>query len=395
MQRLAAYLLSSAMRVLFIQNVAPGDPRAFGGQRIHHELTRAMAELGHDARALFLTPDGGLPSLPYRGWAIRETGRLRFDTRAVARALPAVFGEWTPDVLYAGAGEAAAACEWAQGRCAVVATSHHYDPPDLTSGPSFLRPLAWLRELRRLQRFRLERRMLRAADLVLATSEFGAQALKARGYLDPTDEAPVLLNGVADEWFAPEAPVAMGSPPGRGFLFVGRMDAQKGVDVLIAAQAGREGSWPITLAGDGWMEDEYRRLARDAGLDSVHFLGAVDHAGLRDMAPAFDAFVLPSRAENCPLVLLEAMAAGLAVVSTNVGGIPELVSDGESALLVAPEDPTALGRAMDRVEADAELRHGLTRAGRGVAEEQRWTRVASRLEQHLERLATPTANPVA
>lgn len=383
------------MRVLFIQNVAPGDSRAFGGQRIHHELTRAMADLGHDARALFLTPDGALPALPYPAWAVRETGRLRLDTRAVARALPVIFDEWTPEVLYAAAGEAAVACEWARGRCTVVATSHHYDPPDLTSGPSILQPIAWLSELRRLQRFRLERRMLRAADLVLATSEFGARALKARDYLDPNQATPVLLNGVADEWFTPEQPSEAPGVGPQGFLFVGRMDAQKGVDVLIAAQARREGSWPVTLVGGGWMEEEYRRLVRDAMLDSVRFLGAVDHADVRSAAADYNAFVLPSRAENCPLVLLEAMAAGLAIVSTNVGGIPELVSDGESALLVAPEDPIALGRAMDRVEAEGDLRLRLARAGREIAEEQRWTKVATRLEQHLEQVARPAADPTA
>lgn len=386
------------MRLLFIQNFAPDDPRAFGGQRIHHELTRAMANRGHDARAVFLTPTGALPTLPYPAWGIRETGRLQSDTRALRQAMPGVFSEWLPDVVYGGAAESAGAVEWAKGRCATIATSHHYDLPSLVGGPSPLQPLAWLRDLRRLQRFRLEKRLLVTADLVLVTSRFGGNCLTARGYLSPDARPPVLLNGVDDSWFGPLRPArgrhADGQPSGQsawvepgGFLFVGRMDTQKGVDVLLESLTLRVGSWPLNLVGGGWMEDTYRAQANALGLGtSVTFLGLLGHDDLRERIGDFDAFVLPSRAENCPLVLLEAMAAGLPIVTTDVGGIPELVADGESGLMVAAEDPEALAQALDRMEADAELRQRLTEGGRVVAERQRWGSVAERLEAHLTRL---------
>ncbi len=370
------------MRLLFIQNVAPSDPRAFGGQRIHHELTLAMAARGHDARAVFLTPNGALPDLAYPAWAVKETGRLQFDTREIRRTIPEIFRRWTPDVLYGGAAESAGAVEWARGRCRTAATSHHYDPPDLTRRASVFSTRKWIQEYRSRQRFRLERRMLRAADLVLATSSFGANALKSRGYVLPDTDIPVLLNGVSDSWFRGVEPHV--GDPAQGFLFVGRMDAQKGVDVLLKALAIRAGKWPVTLIGGGWMEDAYRVRARELGVTaSVTFLGPLAHAEVQRRASRFGAFVLPSRAENCPLVLLEAMAAGLAVISTDVGGIPELVTDSINGLLVPAEDAAALAAALDRVELDPELRARLASGGRVTAEHQRWNAVAERLEQHF------------
>ena len=74
--------------------------------------------------------------------------------------------------------------------------------------------------------------------------------------------------------------------------------------------------------------------------------------------------VQPSRADNLPLAVLEAMAAGLPVVGTRVGGIPELVVDGETGVLVEPEDPPALAEALDSLAASPELRRELGRAGR-------------------------------
>lgn len=241
--------------------------------------------------------------------------------------------------------------------------------------------------------------MLSGARLVIATSEFGATALKARGYLEPDTPTPVLFNGVDDAWFTASPRIASTSShsaqpdgPPKGFLFVGRMDTQKGVDVLLEALARRAGAWPVTLIGGGWMEDEYRDLANRLGVaGSTTFAGLVPHDEVCASAHQYNAFVLPSRAENCPLVLLEAMAAGLPVVASRVGGIPEVVEHEESALLVPPEEPEALALAMDRIERDERLRGHLVGGGRAVVERQRWSAVAERLEALLDPLVSISA----
>jgi len=98
-------------------------------------------------------------------------------------------------------------------------------------------------------------------------------------------------------------------------------------------------------------------------------------------------FVLPSRAENFPIAILEAMASGLPVVATRVGGVPELVADGESGLLVDPGDPRQLAAAIDRFAADPELRRALGEHGaRRAAERFDPEQIAGRMVELYERL---------
>ena len=127
------------------------------------------------------------------------------------------------------------------------------------------------------------------------------------------------------------------------------------------------GSARATVVGDGPQRedvaDEIRRLGAE---------GTVDLAGERDdvadVLAAADVFVLPTLSEGLPMSVLEAMAAGLPVVAAAVGGVPELVDDGETGLLVPPGRPDALAAALGRLAADPALRRRLGAAGRRRAE---------------------------
>ena len=93
---------------------------------------------------------------------------------------------------------------------------------------------------------------------------------------------------------------------------------------------------------------------RELGLAGrVHFLG--QRRDIPDLLSALDIFVLPSHSEGVSLALLEAMAAGLPVIATAVGGLPEVVTDGENGLLIPPKDPEALAQALARLLADPAL----------------------------------------
>src|SRR5690606_13974896 len=96
--------------------------------------------------------------------------------------------------------------------------------------------------------------------------------------------------------------------------------------------------------------------------DRVRFLGLVGPERVAALMRAARVVVLPSRSENFPLVVLEALAAGAPLVATRVGGIPEAVRDGREALLVPPDDPAALAGALARVLADPALRARLAAA---------------------------------
>jgi ADP-heptose:LPS heptosyltransferase len=156
------------------------------------------------------------------------------------------------------------------------------------------------------------------------------------------------------------------------------------------APAGARCAW----AGTGPDERAVAERASALGLsDRARTLGRLDPATIRARLAGVAALVLPSRRENYPLVLLEAMAAGVPVVATRVGGVPEMVADGESGLLVPLDDPRALAEALARVSTDRDLCRRLVEGGRAVAERHRWDRVVARVVEEYA-LARELARPV-
>jgi glycosyltransferase involved in cell wall biosynthesis len=124
----------------------------------------------------------------------------------------------------------------------------------------------------------------------------------------------------------------------------------------------------LVVVGEGPERERVEAAALSLGLDAcVVFAG---HAS--DVRPFYalaDVLALPSHSEGSPLVLLEAMAAGVPVVATSVGGVPEVATDGETALLVPPHDPAAMASALARVLSDATLARALAdKAAAHVAE---------------------------
>ncbi|MBM4049072.1 MAG: glycosyltransferase family 4 protein [Planctomycetes bacterium] len=172
----------------------------------------------------------------------------------------------------------------------------------------------------------------------------------------PIERVRVIPNGVPDTGARPH----FGLLRGEHWLigFVGRLSTEKGVDVLIEAFALVRQHLPqarLILAGDGPERAALCKRASDMNLrDSVDFLGE------RDDVPAILAglsvFVLPSRSEGLPMALLEAMAAGLPIVATAVGGVPEAIRDNDNGLLVCPNAPREMAAAIVGLAQDEALR---------------------------------------
>lgn len=146
-------------------------------------------------------------------------------------------------------------------------------------------------------------------------------------------------------------------------LFVGRLVREKGIDILLKAiktlknKYGR--NMKIAIVGDGPLKEDLGNLAVALGVNrEVKLLGVRKDIG--KLMESSNIFVLSSRSEGLPMVALEAMSRGISIIATNVGGIPELIENGEEGILVPPENPKALARAISNLLENEELREKLS-----------------------------------
>lgn len=170
---------------------------------------------------------------------------------------------------------------------------------------------------------------------------------------------------------------------GARLLFVGRLAGVKGVPLLLEAVARLRAAHPdlhLTVVGEGDERAELEAQARTLDLDGVvTFTGVQSQAQIAERLEDSDILVLPSFAEGVPMVLMEAMASRIPVVATRVGGVQELVTDGESGLVVPPGCVDSLVGALDRLLSDPDLCRRMGLAGRltveaefDIARETRW-----------------------
>jgi glycosyltransferase involved in cell wall biosynthesis len=182
----------------------------------------------------------------------------------------------------------------------------------------------------------------------------------------PADRVQIVINGVPD----PRGASAPPREPGRQrILFLGNLSERKGVSDLLAALARpgfRREALDVRIAGGGDVEG-YARRARELGVaDFVHFEGWADQAKATRLLASADVLVLPSYDEGLPLVILEALANGVAVVCTPVGEIPGTLTDGVDACFVRPGDTASIAEGLQRVLDDDALRESLGRNGRAL-----------------------------
>lgn len=189
----------------------------------------------------------------------------------------------------------------------------------------------------------------------------------------PAAKTVVIPNGVDVERFADGVPADLTSlriPPGsRILLSIGRLDPQKGFDDLLTAFAGlatEHKTAHLLIVGEGPL-----RGALEAARDALGLAGRIHLPGRQDDIPgllaASEIFVLASRWEGMPNVVLEAMAAGKPIVATTVEGIGDLLLEGESGLLVPPESPVQLQRAIERFLSDSQLACGCSHNAQATA----------------------------
>jgi phosphatidyl-myo-inositol alpha-mannosyltransferase len=345
---------------------------AAGGVQVHvRELGARLLARGHEVVAL--TPSGRRPreawvravgrpvAVPYN----RSVAPICFSPASAARIRSAIRSV-APDVVHAHEPLAPstsmlALAAAASARIPVVATFHAGAERSLLfdlAAPA-LRPLA------------------RRVDVRIAVSRAAASFVERR----LGDGFVLVPNGVDVERFARADPVEL--PTGRRVLFVGRLDERKGFRVAVAAFERLAERYPdllLVAVGAGPEAAAVRDLP-DAIARRVVLAGRVANEHLHRYEAAADVFVAPSvGGETFGVVLVEAMAAGVPVVASDIPGYDEVVDDGVDGLLVPARDPAALAAAVGRVLDEPELRRKLADAGRARARGYSWEAVTDRLE---------------
>ena len=208
------------------------------------------------------------------------------------------------------------------------------------------------------------------ADAVICISEFTRAQLMYLSEPEHWKKLCIVHSGVELDRYVPSA---LPESPGLSVLCVARFVPAKGLELLVdavGALRGRGADVRVTLVGEGPLGRSLRSRAERLGMaEHVVFPGPVGQDDMAGYYAECDVFCLPSFAEGVPVVLMEAMASGRPVVATRIAGIPELVEDGVSGLLVAPGSTEQLTRALERLAASRELRVRMGLAGRRKVEE--------------------------
>jgi glycosyltransferase involved in cell wall biosynthesis len=222
-----------------------------------------------------------------------------------------------------------------------------------------------------------ERRVLRRGRVFSATSK--ATLHRLRQVVGGGPEVHLVGAGVPDELFQ------LRREEGDYLLYFGRIDwFQKGLDILLDAFKALVVNRPdlrLKIAGRGKDVGRLIERARALGIDgNVDVLGAVGDADRDQLLAGARILLMPSRFEGFGMVAAEAMAAGVPVIASSAGSLPEVIGDEGGGVLVPPRDPAALAYAAEELLADGSARERLSRTARRSAERFRWSRIA---DEHL------------
>ena len=373
------------MRIIILNYEYP--PVGGGGGQASADLARALAERGHSLRVI----TARLPGLPAREeaagvtvWRVR-TGRrspyrasfLAMAGYLVAALLPALrlARAWKPDVLHAHFAVPTGALAFIVSRLTgvpYVITAHLGDVP----GGVPEKTRRWFRWV-----YPLTGAIWRGAASVAAVSEY-TRSLAARHYDVPIEVIP---NGVRLEQGEPA--IEIGKPP--RIVFVGRFQQQKNLVFLVERLGDlRDVEWQCTLVGDGPARPEVEERITKLGLQGrVALTGWVtpDEASRR-LAEA-DLLFMPSLSEGLPVVGVQALSHGLAILASNVGGLAELVQDGRNGKTCAPEDAAGFRQALRWCLEDPERLARMKQASRAMAARYDIRRVAESYEALLMKAA--------
>jgi glycosyltransferase involved in cell wall biosynthesis len=387
------------MRVVLTCNFSPWSAYSGGGQRSTHNLARALARRGHRVKVVFTKPPWERieppEPLPYElGWAwlpdlrSRRQAPLRpLTALTVAHAVWHELRQGRVDVVHAQGEEAAALPSVRRSREFGLVVTPRYPglPAPLLrhQGPTRF-------ELARLglldAKYLTLGAALRAADFCSPPS-FYAGDLMQRAYGLRDEQVRPVHNGVPEEFLAYRWQPSRSARPA---LFFGRLSRAKGVDTILEALTRLGPAAPPTLiVGRGPRRDEIAAEIVTRGLrDRVELRDWVDHHTLGGLLEQSSMALIPSREENFSLAVLSAMAVGTPLITTPVGGTPEVVENRVNGMLVEPGNDAELAAAISTLHREPQLAAAIGRTGRDLVRRRfTWDVAANRFEALYANLA--------
>ncbi len=384
---------SSRLNVILTIDFSPWSAYSGGAQQSTHHLAKALCRRGHDVSVVYTKAPWETVShpvdLPYDiHWApfldlrSRRNAPLRpLNALTVARVVRNLLARKENAVVHANGEEGGMIPELRRHRhFGFVSTPHYPDYPQMMLSGDRLQPwqTAWLALTE--GKYLMQGRVARHADLCVPPSAFAADLVRRIFHIDPS-RLRVVHNGVPEEFLFHEHDDdrARNGP----VVYFGRFDVTKGIDTFIEALALLGENAPPTLViGRGPEEQSIRRRIAGLGLDKkVTLLPWMTQEKLASTLTGARLVAIPSRKENFSVGALSAMAVGAPVISTRVGGTIEIIEDGQTGLLVEPDDPHALAAAIERLANTPSLAYAIGRAGqKRVRSTFTWDRAAAEFE---------------
>ena len=351
-------------------------PIGGGGSRVAAAVNEELVRLGNEVTVL-TSAMKGLPATEtvngvviHRAPCVRRHSHFTTAPELLTTLMPAyrrgseLIRSERPDVIHTHfilpSGAIALALS-RRFRIPYVLTAHGSDVPGYN--PDRFGLMHWL--LRPIWR-----RILRNAAAVTSPSRFLARLMHYEGCRVPVTVVP---NG---HW-----PLRrLGEVRRKRILLVSRLFPRKGIQHFIDAVSGMDNDWEMIVAGDGPYRVELEARARRAA-PKVRFVGFVNAEALRILYESSRILVFPSIQENFPMVLLEAMDAGCAVVTANAEGCAEVV--GHAGIVVPKGNPKAIREALDRLLGNPELVEDLSASGMARAETLTWPKIVPKYQALL------------
>jgi L-malate glycosyltransferase len=342
------------MRILVLNHEFP--PIGGGGGRAAEDICRGLARRGHDVTVLTTYLKGLPPKEKKDGYQIVRIPSLRiqpFRASFVVMAAYVFAGLWPgyrairllrPDVIHVHFAVPAGVLAWALSKLSgipYVLTVHLGDVP----GGVTEKTGEWFRWV-----YPFTRLIWRNASHIAAVSEF-TRSLALENY---SVDIQVIPNGVDVAALKPKR-ICLNDPP--RIIFAGRFMPQKNpLQVVHTLNEMRELPWQCFMIGDGPLLEDVKQAVAENGLqDRFQFTGWLGGTGVLDLFDKSDILFMPSLSEGLPVVGVEALAKGLAIIASQVGGFVDIVANRENGFLIQPEDVAGFSIALRALLSDEDL----------------------------------------